>query len=240
MYHVVMKNNLRIASLNLWRFNDWEKRKSLIASVLKDKNYDVIFFQEVQKDLSSLSNLNQIDILNKEINYPYIDFSEAMIKTMSKGIPLLTPISHGIGLMSKFPILNKSIIRMSKFPEDTDKRISVIYDIEIDGNVISFINIHFSNRDDWAEAHLKELLTQLDSTKEYIIIGDFNIFHLEKYESLYINKYKNSFSFKNYISFPKENATFDYVLIPKDYNFVDIETTDGLSDHSMIIVEITK
>ncbi len=233
-----MKEFLEISTLNLWRFNDWESRKDLIFNEILDRNFDIIFFQEAQFDKNINSDLNQIEIINQNTNNFYFDFSPAMIKSKSKNVSLTIPVEHGLGVISKYPILGKKIINLEKFEDDSDFRILVIYEIDVGGKILNFINVHFSNRDDWAENHFIETLKNLDESKVYILIGDFNIYDISKYKSLYSSMFKDSFIFKKYISYPEEKATFDYVLIPKEFNFVKLETVNGLSDHSLLITKI--
>lgn len=42
--------SLKIVSLNIWRYYEWEARKEKIFSFLQEKNPDVILFQETVYD----------------------------------------------------------------------------------------------------------------------------------------------------------------------------------------------
>jgi endonuclease/exonuclease/phosphatase family metal-dependent hydrolase len=53
------KDTIKIVSLNLWRFNDWQKRLPAITTLIGELNPDVVLLQEVQTDPSFDKN-NQI------------------------------------------------------------------------------------------------------------------------------------------------------------------------------------
>lgn len=51
---------------------------------------------------------------------------------------------------------------------------------------------------------------------------------------------KESTDFEDYISFPSGNATFDHMLLSKDWEFEKIERVDGVSDHFAMIFTINR
>ncbi|HEX6258833.1 MAG TPA: hypothetical protein VFZ48_05115, partial [Candidatus Saccharimonadales bacterium] len=86
---------------------------------------------------------------------------------------------------------------------------------------------------------LRELIAIFASRKEErIIAGDFNIPQLENEKESYTENYTSSIDFKKYVSFPSENITLDYVLIPKQFTFDSLEVHEGLSDHNVLVFAI--
>lgn len=232
----MQKKTITIASLNLWRFNEWERRLPKIISTIQKLDPDIIFLQEVQKDIS-FDERNQIDILNDLLKYPHSLFSLADIKTTRKGVPLSNPVDHGLGVLSKFPFDSETIL-LAKSVGDKGQRILQINNFDIQGENFTFTNIHFSNSDEWAEAHFKEALNIL-KTKKTGIIGDFNIKNIKKYRGLYDDSYTSSSDIYDYISYPADSMSYDYMLIPKVYEFENFECRDeDVSDHRMIMATI--
>ena len=125
------KRMIKIASLNLWRFNEWERRLPLIVESIKKVNPDIIFFQEMQTDIS-FDKRNQLDILNSFLKYPHQMFTLADIKTKRKGVPLSHPVDHGLGVLSKFEFSTDKIM-LTKAEDDKEQRILQVNNFNIDG-----------------------------------------------------------------------------------------------------------
>jgi endonuclease/exonuclease/phosphatase family metal-dependent hydrolase len=232
-----MSKSITVVSLNLWRFYDWEKRLPVIISLLKEINPDIILTQETQKNID-IDPRNQIEILNKELGYPYTDFSVADIKHIQKGVPLKYPVEHGLGTISRFPITTK-VITLKRAPEDKENRIVVENTIDIDSKKYKITSLHFSNKDILAENHFKETLEILEKDTENILIGDFNIFDIAKYKELYSKKYRSSSDIYDYVSYPEKDSSLDYILLPNKYEFEDFVCREEyVSDHRMIVAKI--
>lgn len=226
---------VKIMSLNLWGFNDWEKRFPEIIKSIKEESPDIVFFQEARKEISNFSE-NQVSILNKELQFPYEKFEKATIKTTKKGTPLKTPLEHGLGIISKFPFKTE-VIKLKRENEDTEDRMILSAHINIEGKAQSIYNVHFSNRDNLAHLHFLETLEIAEGRKETpIIVGDYNIKNLSLYKNLYEENYKNSSDLFSYISYPDDKLSYDYFLISKNNNFIDFKCLDVyLSDHKAIV-----
>ena len=232
-----MSKSITVVSLNLWRFYDWEKRFPMIIKLLKEINPDIIFTQETQKNID-IDPRNQIEILNKELGYPYTSFSVADIKHIQKGVPLKFPVEHGLGTISRFPITTK-IIPLKRVVDDKENRIIVENIVDIDGKKYKLTNLHFSNKDLLAENHFKETLEIFNKDTENILIGDFNIFDIAKYKELYSKRYRASSDVYEYVSYPEKNSSLDYILLPNKYEFENFICRDEyVSDHRMIVTTI--
>lgn len=230
---------LTLTTLNLQAFDDWEERSPQILKYLEQTNPDVIFFQETVF-LPNLSPHNQAQLLNQTLGYSF------EVSTISR----LQPSSHypvyreGLALLSKYPITSSDTLILQKDAEDEHNRILQMIDIMIEGEIIRLANIHFSITDiiDFATPHLKETLAILKARHEKrIMIGDFNLTHLEDSQSLWGDDYKASTEVP-YITYPTWHEgpkRTDYALIPKEFSFNSIKVSgDGLSDHRALTVEI--
>lgn len=66
-----------------------------------------------------------------------------------------------------------------------------------------------------------------------IVVGDFNIFDITEHKELY-NGYVASVDFSGYVSFPSEGKTIGYMLLPDEYSYQGITSTEGLSDYAAL------
>jgi endonuclease/exonuclease/phosphatase family metal-dependent hydrolase len=227
---------MRITTLNLQQFVNWEARQPAIIDYLQSTSPDIIVFQEVVF-LPKISPYNQVQLLNQTLNY----------STIHSAITRLQPSTEhetyreGLAALSKFPVVQSDTIILKQAPGDEHNRIVQLLDLEVDGRIIKIANVHFSITDiiDFATAHLTETLEILAMRgEERIIVGDFNLSSLEEAAYLWEKQYRCSTE-KDYITFPKQNKRIDYFLIPKAYSFESISTSEGeLSDHQAVTVDI--
>ena len=220
---------MKITSLNLQGFDNWEVRQSAITEYLTSESPDVVIFQEAVY-LPDLSAYNQAQLLNTTLGYPY---QQSIISRLQVGLEY--PVyREGLAALSRHPIVSSDAIVLKQEADDEHQRIVQLLDIYVDDQLIKLANVHFSITDvtDFASPQLQELLDILASRGEQrIIAGDFNINRLEDLADIWQGEYTASTDF-DYISYPGMNKRNDYFLIPKNYLMTDISTSgDGLSDH---------
>ena len=235
------KQTVRLATLNLWGFKDWEHRFPTIVSILQNEMPDVVCTQETQRGIDG-SGPDQLEQLKGAVGYPHAAFFKARLRMPKNGDPFQVPLEHGIGILSRYPIEDIEIVPLAKAgPDDTEERITVYFSITKDGLKQHVAAVHFSNRDDWALNHLHQVLDKVKKdARRPIMGGDFNIFSMTHEIAPYGDLYVNSYDVKKYISFPEDNDTLDYILIPKTQEFSSIECLDDyVSDHRILSVTIT-
>ncbi len=227
---------LTLTSLNLQGFDHWEERSPKILDYLTKTDADVVVFQEAVF-LPSVSPHNQAQLLNQDLNYPY------QVSTISR-----LQVSHefpiyreGLAFVSKYHVRSSDTLILKKAEGDEHNRILQLFDIWIGDDIVRIGHVHFSITDhvDYATPHLEETLSILKARNEKrILIGDFNLTHLEASSHLWEEDYIASTSVP-YITYPSMNKRTDYALIPKEYTFLDISVSgDGLSDHRALTVTI--
>jgi endonuclease/exonuclease/phosphatase family metal-dependent hydrolase len=227
---------MKIISLNLQAFTNWEARKPAILEYLQAESPDIILFQEVVF-IPNISPYNQVQLLNETLRYPY----EQSAITRLQPSHVYSLYREGLASLSNYPVTKSDTVILQQAEGDEHNRIVQLLDFEIDGRSVKIANVHYSITDfvDFATAHLQETLEILAShNEERIIIGDFNLDDLNKSKHLWGEKYFCS-NEVDYISFPRLNKRNDYALIPKSYTFETIATSgDGLSDHRALAIEI--
>ncbi|NCU38153.1 endonuclease/exonuclease/phosphatase family protein [Candidatus Saccharibacteria bacterium] len=227
---------MKLVSLNLCGYSDWQSRRDKIVSFLNDINADIVCLQEVKFDVKKGSD-NQANYLNSLLSNPY-KYSNASITKFyrsSNG----EPFREGLATLSRHPILNAENLALTQAEDDKHVRIIQNLDINDKDTTVKISNVHFSNNAHSVE-QLKEVLAILDSRNEVrIIMGDFNIFDLSQVKEIYSDKYKSSADFTKYMSYPSKTQTLDYVLLPHEHSFLSVSVQDGLSDHNALIVDIS-
>jgi len=227
---------MKITSLNLQEFKDWESRQPIIIDYLQTESPDIILFQEVVF-LPDTSPYNQAQVLNETLGYPV----EQSAVTRLQPSHAHETYREGLAALSRYPVVKSDTIILKQASGDEHNRIIQLLDIDIDGSILKIANIHFSITDitDFATAHLEETLEILKSRGEKrIIAGDFNLSFLEDSFELWGDEYRSSTD-QPYVTFPRLDKRVDYFLIPKEYSFISISTSgDGLSDHRALTADI--
>ena len=233
---VVYYIDMKLTTLNLQGFSDWQQREPKIISYLQHEKPDIIFFQEVVY-IPEISAYTQIHPINASLNYLFEHHS-----ITRRQIGLEYPVyREGLSVVSKTPIVKTDAIILKRASGDEHERIIQFIDLFIDDHVVKFVHVHFSITDitDYATAQFLETLDILHTRGEQrIIIGDFNLSNLDASRHAWDENYISSESVP-YVSYPSETKRIDYVLIPKNYIFESIHTSnEAISDHRALTVVI--
>lgn len=231
---------LKILSLNLWNYTNYNDREPKIIEFIKKHNPDVIVLQEIRDDVEFNEKGNdQAKQLNKQLDYPYYEFYAVTDKQKERPEKYNRHCIEGTAIFSRFPIKKVEKIQLTKQPDDryTCGNLHVTLDAK---KKIEIIGVHFSNSNLFSLLHLIETLKYARYKKiKPIIIGDFNILHPNWLADTVYGEYSDSYSFKKYISYPSKNETLDYILIPKEFKFKSVVCPDeSISDHRPLITEI--
>lgn len=228
---------LTILTLNLAGYKDWAVRKPEIVKALNQVNANIVLLQEVRYD-PSISPLTQANYINSLLDTPYAHSVSDVSRFYTPSVG--EPYHEGLATLSRFPLHNPETLALTKAPDDKHTRIIQNVDVDINDTTLGLANVHFSNNQ-YSASQLEETLGILSSRNEATIIaGDFNIFDINAQRASFDNKYSVSTDVTPYISFPTENATLDYILLPKSFHFESIKTLNGISDHNgvLAVVEI--
>ncbi len=227
---------MRITTLNLRGFVDWETRRPLIERYLGQQQPDVVVFQEVVF-LPDVSPFTQPTILNRTLRYPFVHTDVTRLQAARDG----GLYREGLSLVARRPVVTTETLVLRHQTYDPHQRIVQFADIDAGGGVTWRIaNVHLSVRDDYAVTHLEEVLGVLAARGEArIIAGDFNVNHLERHRHLWQDEYVLSTEVEQYVSYPHSGQANDYVLLPRAYRFAAITpSSDDLSDHRALTVDI--
>ena len=237
---------MKILTLNIWRYFDWEKRKSNLIKFLKKENADIVFLQEVAFD-DRLKWDNQVQEINFELNYKSKAFCKLREMTFWNNVPIDWIMYYGQGFLTKYPIIKTQEVLLK--PVLKEQGLGFLYvQVKTPEGKLDLINVHFENTDLGSEQHLKETLKWCKNKKiQPIIAGDFNMIKTEILVKHALKDYEISYLFKPYKSFMptefsynKEPVTLDYILIPKKFKFNKLQCiTNKVSDHNPLIVEVS-
>lgn len=226
---------ITLLTLNLAGYKDWSKRQAAIVAALSQANADIVLLQEVRYD-PSISPLNQAEFINSLLAAPY----EYSVSDISRfyAPSVGEPYREGLAILSRVPLNNPETLALAKAPDDKHTRIIQSADVAIDGVSFGLTNVHFSNNQ-YSASQLKEVIDILGNrNKPNLIAGDFNIFDINTQRSLFEDNYTVSTDITAYVSFPSENATLDYILLPNTLRYISVKTVEGVSDHNGILTVV--
>jgi endonuclease/exonuclease/phosphatase family metal-dependent hydrolase len=227
---------VRITTLNLRGFFDWERRMPRVAAYLRGVEPDVILFQEVVF-LPDVSPFSPVELLNRELGMPV---RHEAITRLQRG--RVNPVyREGLALLSRLPVPSTETLALRHEDGDPHQRIVQLADVVADDGVWPLANVHLSVRDDFALHHLGEVLGVLrDRGDRRILGGDFNVDHLERHADLWRDAVLTS-SVAGYQSHPSSHENDDYFLVPTAFR-IDAVTVSGddLSDHEAVTVDLSR
>jgi endonuclease/exonuclease/phosphatase family metal-dependent hydrolase len=233
---------LKIMTLNLWCYFDWDNRKGNINVVIKNLNPDFIAFQEAQTN-HSFSDYPQSDFIADTCGYKYRVFAPTYKRDgqidVSGGMTQET--SYGLALISKYPIVSSETYFLRQHP-DHDEACSVLFcKIDVNGKLIDVCNVHFGNSDLFSDLHLNELMDLCEKRHiQPILLGDFNHFNLGSYKENRLKNYMLTTDAAAYESMPKNNGTLDYIVVPSSKYTIKsaICPNEYVSDHRALFAVV--
>ncbi|HVY01146.1 MAG TPA: endonuclease/exonuclease/phosphatase family protein [Candidatus Nanoarchaeia archaeon] len=239
---------MKILTLNVWRYYEWDKRKEELIRFLNEQKADLILLQEVALDSRQTGNWkNQADEINKDLKY--IGCSYEKMEKMQKwhGKPIDWDMWYGFGILSKWKIKSQEIILLNGV--EKDKKFGFMHaKIACPDGDIDVINVHFENTTKGAKEHLRQTLEWCKERNMHpIIAGDFNMKVTEDVIELAQNEYYISYLITKYFSFmptefshDKVPITLDYIIANKKKFIMDkVECAKtASSDHKPVIATI--
>lgn len=212
---------VKIITANLGGSQNIIDLKSLISAI-KSFNPDIVLLQEV----TASDEKNTLNELNGVLKYPHSLFSFQFdsSKDYGKGVLQDKKLIYGLGILSKLKFKSESVNLPIIKGQDRWPRIAIKYSFD----KFSLCNVHMSKLLESRALAVPKL------PKADIYAGDFNMQPDELKKSF---KFKNSFDFKKYLSFPSKQLTLDYVLLVKG-SFIKLEVIGGVSDHNGLFVEL--
>lgn len=247
---------MKIISLNMAGRNnfggDFDGRMKDISVFLDREQADVVCLQEVtfnrgqslaEKANDMMSNSYPSVLAQMSENCTFDRFGDRFRKKWDAGLVEHDGgyVSDGMAILSREPVMKSSSIILKPAPvaEDgrPDYRVRLAQIVRLESG-LSLANVHFASNGN-AYVQLQELLGYVVPD---VVVGDYNIhtWDLKKHSDIWDAKYQESTDFRDYVSFPKENATFDHMLLGRGWEFEKIEKYDGVSDHSAMIFTINR
>lgn len=227
---------IKLMTLNLWRYHEWDARVDNIVSLINDVGPDCIAFQEVLTN-RAFSDFPATDYIAEKCGYKYRLFAPSLARhnARDKEGNRTQLASEGQAFLSKYPIIASESYFLTQHADYPEDKAVLFCTIGVNDKVIELCNVHFANND-IAYAHLDQLLELIDKRQSQpIILGDYNIYKLADYktENKLLNDYTISSELTDYISYPEDNDTLDYIAVPtRNYELSDIACHDGhVSDH---------
>jgi endonuclease/exonuclease/phosphatase family metal-dependent hydrolase len=232
--------NLKLMTLNLWCYFDWDNRVSNIDTLIENESPDIVAFQEVQINTQFTSEPSSRTLTRHKYPYHLYEPAWGVTEFMPYDEHSMSRQSHGLAIASRYPILSHEVIRLTQHEGREEPAIALLCKLAIDGTETYVCNVHFDNTDPTSEAHLKELMGYLaERHTEPIMLGDFNNFNLTKFSSSVLKDYTISTEISEYTSIPKNNGTLDYIVVPKPGVIESVRCPEiYVSDHRPVVATI--
>jgi endonuclease/exonuclease/phosphatase family metal-dependent hydrolase len=230
--------NLKILTLNIHNYHNFKIRKPKIIALIKKYDPDIVALQEVRDDRAkNEEGEDQAKQLNDLLQFKHFIFIRSCELNKAKGLTNLPSKFEGLALLSKFPFSYEEF-KLIKQDDDKYNRKVLQSTITIGTQKVPIWIVHFSNSDTFAALHIKETLKHAESIQP-IILGDFNIKYPEQIQKLAKENNYISSSDYNYISFPEDNCSYDYIFIPTKFTFSQFECIEEeVSDHKALFANI--
>lgn len=227
---------MRVTTLNLRGFFDWEHRLPVLTEYLRGVDPDVLLLQEVVF-LPEVSPFTPAELLDRELGLPH---RHEAVTRLQRGRTHAV-YREGLAVLSRLPVAASQALALQHETGDPHHRIVQLVDVEGQGGVWPLANVHLSVRDDFALTHLGEVLQILRARGERRVLGgDFNVDHLEQHAELWEDAVLTS-SVQPYESHPSSHENDDYFLVPTAYSIDRITVSgDDLSDHRAVTVDLSR
>lgn len=227
---------MRITTLNLRGFFDWNARMPQVVDFLRSTDPDVVLFQEVVF-LPDESPFSPVELLQRHLPHPYRDESITRLQSGRRH----SVYREGLAVLSKTPLAASQTIVLRHAQGDPHRRIVQFVDVAAEDAVWPVANVHLSVRDDFALDHLGEVLAIIQAKGERRILGgDFNVDHLEQHAALWHDAVLTS-SVADYQSHPSTHENDDYFLVPTEWSIDRVLVSgDDLSDHEAVTIDLTR
>jgi len=233
---------LKIMTLNMWGYYEWENRKENLLSLIREQNPDCIALQEVQLN-HAFSDYPESDFIADNLDYKYRVFAPTYPRNdqIDRDGNRNQRTSYGLAFLSRYPIETSETHFLELYP-DHDEECSVVFcKVNVAGKLIDMCNVHFANSDKHSDLHLHELMDVCEKRKQQpIILGDFNNFNLSSYKSTRLKDYALSTDKNEYTSLPKDDGTLDYIVAPTSkYSLASVTCPDTyVSDHRALFATV--
>lgn len=199
-----MKNfSLSIASYNIKHGADVGFDMAPFAQNILDQSIDVVGVQEVDKNASRSQKIDTMRLLSLHTGYPNYRFF--------KTIPLGDEGEYGLGILSKYPILESELIPLDSAGAK-EQRVLGRALIDVDGIHINFFVTHLSHDSDTTRARqFDQIAAILKSYGDFVLTGDFNTSNFDEYAVIEYAGAVNNAS-HSVATFPKTNASIDNIV----------------------------
>lgn len=251
----------KVISLNLWLGG---KLMPKIIEFLNEQDADLLMLQEVydSNDKNLSSQFNSYTFLKKSLNYEFGEYSQALIHDVDEGL-----IPNGNAIISKFPIISKKDVFLTKPAQASYKDIPELFPyfprllqtatINVDDLELNIFNIHGvwdldGDRNSQERQNMKEIiLNEAKNMKNIILAGDTNakasnpaLLELEPtLKSVFGQTLESTFNLKRKSNPGYASAAVDLMFVSPNINVISKEAPDvDISDHLPLVVtlEITE
>lgn len=231
-------------TLNLWGYHDWDNRMDSLVALVKQEAPDCIALQEVLTN-HAFSDYPSSDFIADSCGYMYRVFAPTYPRNNSRDREgnRTQRASYGQAFLSKYPIVSSESYFLKLYPAYPEESTVLFCKVAVGDAVVNCCNVHFANRSEFADLHLRELMDFIEKRHlQPIILGDFNIWaqDMAAYRQTHLKGYTASTDVAQYMSSPLDNNTLDYIVVPASaYALDEVTCSDRyVSDHRALSAKV--
>lgn len=248
---------IKIISLNLWWGGNLFPR---IIEFLREHDADVVLLQEVHDahDPMLKDRFRSMDVLKKELGYPYQDFAQALILKLPEG-----RMPSGNAVLSKFPITDRSVTfvfdatqqEYLDVPEQWPifPRVLQHAKLKTPAHELNVFNMHGvwdlagDNPSPQRRVMIERTLKAMEGKPNVILAGDTNattgnplLRDIEKeYTSVFGGELKSTFNMRHKDKPGYATAAVDHMYVSPELKVVSKSCPDvDVSDHLPLVVTV--
>ena len=220
---------LKIATYNIANGRDVNYDYSVLAQDILTSGASIVGLQEVDQRTNRNGNRDTMAQLSRFTGWEYYYF-----------VPTISPYQggeYGIGLLSKYPILDTSFQYLPKSDENEEQRAVLCATVNVDGVELHCFVTHSQ------QVSITQQLTAISQLAvkkaPYAVLGDFNYQNFSLFHSVFLNATLANDD-GNRLETTKNGQAFDNMIFSKNItmNGVSLIQTNH-SDHHLLVAEIT-
>ena len=146
---------IKVLTINIWRYFDWNKRKEKLLDFLKKQGADIVFLQEVAYDERLKDKWeNQLEEINEVVGYRNTFYGKLRDMLKWHQEPINWKMHYGLALLTNYPITKKELVILPHI--ELDKNFGFLHvEIKTPKGKIDLIDVHLENTDTGSKEQLK-------------------------------------------------------------------------------------
>ncbi len=218
---------LRVGSYNIAHGKLVSHDMTVLGADIQSLALDIVGVQEVDQFADRSGNVDTMKLMSESSGLEHY----AYFKTIN-----ISGGEYGIGLLSRFPILESETIQLSS--PDVEQRVVGRAVLDVYGTHITVFVTHLSyEKLSIRTTQMQELAALAMLEESYLVLADFNTANFTEFSPFSDGTLLNNKTY-SVPTFPQHNTAIDNMVYSSEWVFGKPETFDeGHSDHRLLYAE---